>query len=207
MVSFPIIIATGYTASVERNHNGSTDLVPRGRPDSGSGFFSGDFEWHRRRPMRGYVIQYWMCEIGWVQLDLPKKLLSTEKVHVPSPFPNFFFFPSTVELQHLQPVISFRSLQFTMSEKQYIKNRRVDDLATAPTPQNTPATASTLPTPASQAPTIPTIKEEDGTILKSCFRWSFATCCCVVLCMHFVLFRFPVAELFSFFLHLFGVTC
>jgi hypothetical protein len=111
-----------------------------------------------------------MCEIGWVELDLPKKLLSTEKVHVPSPFPNFFFFPSTVELQQLQPVISFRSLQFTMSEKQYIKNRRVDDLATAPTPQNTPATASTLPTPASQAPTIPTIKEEDGTILKSCFR-------------------------------------
>jgi hypothetical protein len=50
-----------------------------------------------------------------------------------------------------------------MSEKQYIKNRRVDDLATAPTPQNTPATASTLPTPASQAPSIPTIKEEDGT--------------------------------------------
>jgi hypothetical protein len=49
-----------------------------------------------------------------------------------------------------------------MSEKQYIKNRRVDDLATAPTPQNTPATASTLPTPASQAPTIPTIAEEDG---------------------------------------------
>src|SRR5579859_8182841 len=49
-----------------------------------------------------------------------------------------------------------------MSEKQYIKNRRVDDLATAPTPQNTPATASTLPTPASQAPTIPTITEEDG---------------------------------------------
>ena len=49
-----------------------------------------------------------------------------------------------------------------MSEKQYIKNRRVDDLATAPTPQNTPATASTLPTPASQPPSIPTIKEEDG---------------------------------------------
>jgi hypothetical protein len=49
-----------------------------------------------------------------------------------------------------------------MSEKQYIKNRRVDDLASAPTPQNTPATASTLPTPASQAPSIPTIKEEDG---------------------------------------------
>jgi len=49
-----------------------------------------------------------------------------------------------------------------MSEKQYIKNRRIDDLATAPTPQNTPATASTLPTPASQAPSIPTITEEDG---------------------------------------------
>ena len=49
-----------------------------------------------------------------------------------------------------------------MSEKQYIKNRRVDDLATAPTPQNTPATQSTLPTPASQAPAIATIQEEDG---------------------------------------------
>jgi hypothetical protein len=49
-----------------------------------------------------------------------------------------------------------------MSEKQFIKNRRVDDLAAAPTPQNTPATASTLPTPLSQAPAIPTIREEDG---------------------------------------------
>lgn len=49
-----------------------------------------------------------------------------------------------------------------MSEKQFIKNRRVDDLAAAPTPQNTPATVSTLPTPASQAPSIPTIREEDG---------------------------------------------
>ena len=49
-----------------------------------------------------------------------------------------------------------------MSEKQFIKNRRVDDIGSAPTPQNTPATVSTLPTPASQAPSIPTIREEDG---------------------------------------------
>lgn len=56
-----------------------------------------------------------------------------------------------------------------MSEKQFIKNRRVDDLATAPTPQNTPATVSTLPTPASQAPSIPTIKEEDGKIRNPSF--------------------------------------
>jgi hypothetical protein len=61
------------------------------------------------------------------------------------------------------------SHQNTMSEKQYIKNRRFDDLATAPTPQNTPATASTLPTPASQAPSIPTITEEDGMILSLCY--------------------------------------
>jgi hypothetical protein len=51
-----------------------------------------------------------------------------------------------------------------MSGKQYIRNKRVDDLDAAPTPQNTPATSSTLPTPASQVPAIATITEEDGTI-------------------------------------------
>src|SRR5271154_3563528 len=72
MVSFPIIIATGYTASVERNHNGSTDLVSRGRPDSGSGFFSGDFKCHRRRPDEGLRntvlnVRNWLGTIGFAQ--------------------------------------------------------------------------------------------------------------------------------------------
>jgi hypothetical protein len=74
-----------------------------------------------------------------------------------------------------------------MSEKQYIKNRRVDDLATAPTPQNTPATTSTIPTPASQAPVIPTIKEEDG---MSPVPRSASVLCLICICSTFAIWVF-----------------
>ena len=83
-----------------------------------------------------------------------------------------------------------------MSEKQYIKNRRVDDLATAPTPQNTPATASTLPTPASQAPVIPTIKEEDGMspVPRSASVFVFNLHLFYICSLGFVVSLFPVTR-------------
>jgi hypothetical protein len=94
-------------------------------------------------------------DFGWVITYFQTTKTSPESPHR---------LPPLLQLR-VQRLLSQTLHPETMSEKQYIKNRRIDDLATAPTPQNTPATASTLPTPASQAPSIPTIKEEDGTFL------------------------------------------
>jgi len=47
------------------------------------------------------------CEIGWVQLDLPKKLLSIEKVHVPSAPSNFVFLHRQLNYSTFIPSLSF----------------------------------------------------------------------------------------------------